>query len=93
MEADKVVVEVSVRPKAGRDRVGPVRAGRLVVELRAPAEQGKANEALIRLLAKALSVSRRDVSILKGATARRKTIRVDGRFSARDLDRLVGSGG
>ena len=89
LDASGVVLEVAVRPKAGRDRIGAVRSGRLVVELKAAPEGGRANEALVALLAKKLGVRRSEVAILRGKTARKKTVRVEGRFEARDLERLT----
>ena len=44
----------------------------------APAVEGAANNALIRLLADELGVARRDVRIVAGATSRQKLVVVDG---------------
>ena len=44
----------------------------------APAVEGAANNALIRLLAEEIGVSRRDVRIVAGATSRQKLVVVDG---------------
>jgi uncharacterized protein len=44
----------------------------------APPEDGKANTALIELLAKTLRLAKRDVSLVAGAADRRKTIRLAG---------------
>jgi hypothetical protein len=52
--------------------------GALRVRVTAPADAGKANAAVIALLAKACAVSPRAVSIATGAAARRKRIHVAG---------------
>ena len=52
--------------------------GVLKVRVMAPAVEGAANNALIRLLAEEIGVSRRDVRIVAGATSRQKLVVVDG---------------
>ena len=44
----------------------------------APAEAGRANEALLHLLARAWHLPRRDLSIIAGSTSRNKVVRVAG---------------
>jgi uncharacterized protein YggU (UPF0235/DUF167 family) len=48
----------------------------------APPEGGKANKALVKLLAKRLAVAASAVTIVAGATRRRKRLRVDGDAAA-----------
>jgi len=48
------------------------------VRVAAPAEHGRANEAVLRLLAEALSVPRARVSLAAGASRRDKVILLDG---------------
>jgi uncharacterized protein len=52
--------------------------GTLRASVRAPAVDGAANNALIRLIADELGVARRDVRIVAGASSRRKLLVVDG---------------
>jgi uncharacterized protein (TIGR00251 family) len=73
-----VVLEVLVQPRASRTRVVGVHDGRLKVQLAAPPVDGEANAALVEFLAEALSARRSDVSIERGDTGRRKTVRVSG---------------
>jgi uncharacterized protein len=54
------------------------------VALTAPPVDGEANQALKKLLAKALGVSKSDVKILRGERARIKLLRVD-RVGAADV--------
>jgi hypothetical protein len=76
--------EVRVAPRASRNCVIGVREGVLKVALTAPPVDGAANEALKKLLAKALGVSKSDVEILRGDRARIKVLRVYG-VSAADV--------
>ena len=78
-------VELSLRltPKAATDRIDGVNAlsdGRavLLARVRAVPEKGAANKALEKLLAKAMKLPARDVSVTAGHTARLKTVRVRG---------------
>ena len=73
-----VVFEVRVAPRASRSRVVGVQDGALKVALTAPPVDGAANEALRKLLAKALGVSKSDVEIVRGDRARIKLLRIDG---------------
>ena len=77
-EAGGVVLELLVQPRASRTRVVGEHDGRLKVQLAAPPVEGEANQALIELLARALSVRKADVVIQRGETGRRKTVRVMG---------------
>ena len=78
MAASSTRLRVRVSPGARRGGV----AGRVgeVWKLRvtAPAEGGRANEAVVRLLAEAVDVPRRQVALVSGHTARDKIVAVDG---------------
>ena len=76
--ADGVRFAVRVQPRASRSEVVGVHGDALRVRLAAPPVDGAANEALIELLADRLGVAKRAVRIVTGATARSKTIEVDG---------------
>ena len=52
--------------------------GVLRAHVGAPAVEGAANNALIRMIAEELGVSRRDVRIVAGAQSRQKLVVVDG---------------
>jgi len=73
-----VLVDIAVKPRSSREGVGPVVADRLCVSVNAPPVDGKANEAVIRVLAKTFDVQRSAVSIVRGETGRKKTVRIIG---------------
>jgi len=80
---DGLRVFLRVRPGAGRNAVGApaVEADggtRLKVSVTAPAEGGKANAALIKLLAKEWRLPKSAFQIAAGAGGRRKTVLVHG---------------
>lgn len=76
--AGGVRIEVRVTPKASRNAVGSVEAGRLRIQVTAPPENGKANEAVRKLLAKRLRVGKSSIEIVRGETARDKSLIVAG---------------
>jgi uncharacterized protein (TIGR00251 family) len=81
--ADSVVVMVRLTPRGGRDAIDGVARladGRSVrkVRVRAAASEGEANAALMKLIAKTLGVAARDVSLVAGASARLKQLRISG---------------
>jgi hypothetical protein len=71
-------LRVRVQPRAKRSELGGVRAGALVVRVAAPPVDGKANAALCALLAARAGVPRSRVSVVRGAGARDKVVRVEG---------------
>ncbi len=81
-EGGGVVLEVLVQPRASRTRAVGEHDGRLKVQLAAPPVDGEANDALVAFLAERLSVRRSDVTIVRGDTGRRKTVRVAGATAA-----------
>ncbi len=81
--AGGIVLAVRLTPKGGRDaieRVEQLADGRSVLKarVRAAATEGEANDALVKLVAKALAVPPRDVSLVAGQTARIKRLAVAG---------------
>jgi uncharacterized protein len=69
---------VRLTPRAAVDHVDGVLDGVLKARVTAPAVEGAANHALVRLLADELDVPRSDVRIVAGATAREKLVVIDG---------------
>lgn len=81
--AGAVTLTVRLTPKGGRDAVDGVETladGRSVLKarVRAAPSEGEANDALCRLIARALEVPPRDVALTAGATARIKRLTVTG---------------
>jgi uncharacterized protein (TIGR00251 family) len=78
-----LVLAIRLTPKGGRDDIDGIEQlsdGRCVLKarVRAPASQGEANAALIKLIARTLAVPPRDVSVLAGDTARIKRLMIAG---------------
>jgi len=75
-------LSVKLTPKASSDRVGEVRKlpdgqEQLTAYVTAAPDKGKANEALIRLLAKHLGLPPSRFKIVRGHTSRNKLIEIE----------------
>jgi uncharacterized protein (TIGR00251 family) len=81
-------LRLKVTPSASRDAVVGWQGDVLRVHVRAPAQRGKANDAVLRLLAAALGVERRRLRIVRGETSRQKVVSVDGLDEAEIRARL-----
>lgn len=84
-----IVICIRVIPRAARSGVVGVRDDAVLVRLQAPPVEGAANGALIEILAEALGVSRRAVTILTGERSRRKRVHVSGIDRATAVARLT----
>jgi len=73
-----VTVDIAVKPRSSREGVGPIQGDRLCVAVNAPPVEGRANEAVVRVLAQTFKVARSAVTIVRGETGRKKTIRIAG---------------
>ncbi|WP_291845543.1 DUF167 family protein [Maricaulis sp.] len=76
-----LLLRVRLTPGASRDGLDAWQgdaAGQvhLAARVRAVPEKGKANTALVALLAKQLAIPKRDIDVIRGATSRLKTVRL-----------------
>ena len=84
---DGLILHVRLTPKGGRDAIDGIETlsdGKSVLKarVRAVPEDGKANDALVKLIAKSFGVSISHVSLEAGATSRIKTLKIAGHASA-----------
>ncbi len=77
-EGDAVLLAVRVKPRSARAGIQGERAGRLLVQVTAPPLDGRANQAVCRLLATAVGVASGRVSIAGGERGRDKLVRIEG---------------
>lgn len=76
--AGGVVIRVRAQPGARRNGVTGVREGELCVAVTAPPDRGRANDAIVKVLAKVIGVPRSRIKILSGETNRHKRLVVEG---------------
>lgn len=71
-----MLINVRVVPRSSREKIVE-EEGRLKVYVHAPADEGRANKALIELLAGYFGKAKSALSIVKGAASRNKVVKVD----------------
>ncbi len=72
------LITVRVIPRAGRSGPAGTRGDAWLVRLKAPPVDGAANHELIEVLAEALGLPRRAVTIVAGERRRTKSVSVEG---------------
>ena len=86
-EAGALILCVRLTPKGRSDAIDGIEQsadGRAVlkVRVRAPASDGEANAALVKLIAKTLGIAPRDVHLVAGLSARVKRVKIVGAAAA-----------
>ncbi|MBR9827759.1 MAG: YggU family protein [Oceanospirillales bacterium] len=71
-----LILRCHLQPKASRDEISGLHGDSVKIRIAAPPIDGRANTALIKFLAKAFGVAKRDVSILSGESGREKRVRI-----------------
>lgn len=82
--------DVKVFPSAGKKGWSIDKSGHLKCYLKSPAEQGKANEELIKGLSKALDIPQDMIHIASGAQSRKKRIKLDIEITFNELLERLG---
>ncbi len=72
------MIRVRVQPGAKKRGVVAYEAGVLRLKVSAPPLEGRANEAVAKVVAELLGVRRSKVSLVRGERSREKTLRVEG---------------
>ncbi|MFZ2192908.1 MAG: DUF167 domain-containing protein [Candidatus Moraniibacteriota bacterium] len=70
-------VYIKVIPRASKNSVEKISEGEYKVKLTAPPVDGKANEALVKLLAEYFGVAKSEISIVGGKSTQRKMVDID----------------
>ena len=89
--ANRMNLNIKVQPRASRNSVEISGDGAVKVRVTAPPDRGRANDAVIKLLAARLRVSRSAVRIVRGHTSRNKVVQVEGLDIADALCRIRAS--
>ena len=80
-----VILSVQVVPGASKERIAGLYGQRLKVAVQAPPEKGKANKALVSVLARTLDLKKGQLSIIRGETQRQKDVLVSS-ITLKDLE-------
>lgn len=82
-----LTLTIQTTPNAPRSEIVGWLGDRLKVKVKAPAVEGKANAELLRFLAECFGVRPQAVTLVRGGTARLKTVHIEGADTP-DLERL-----
>jgi len=85
---DAVILAVHAQPGAGRSQVVGRHGDAVKIRVAAPPEGGRANDALVKLLAEQFGVPAKAITLKVGQTSRSKRFRIEGVASAAFEDRL-----
>ena len=80
---------IRVQPRAKRTEIAGERGGAVLIRVNAPPVEGKANEAVCRLIAERLELPRRAVEIVRGDSSRDKLVRIEGLSADEARDKLL----
>lgn len=76
-QGNSLTLNVRVQPRASRDEIAGVHGQQLKIRLTAPPVDGKANQTLLKFLAKTCGVPIGKVTLLSGETGRNKRVRIE----------------
>lgn len=83
-------LKVKVSPGSARNALGGWMGDTLKLRVQAPPEKGRANRAVVELLAAELGCPKSSVRVVAGETSRSKTVEIEG-WSEADLRRALSS--
>jgi len=75
---DGILIDIRLTPRAGRDDFDGLKENRLQARVRAAPEDGRANTALVELVADGIGVPKSTVAVTAGKTSRLKTLLIAG---------------
>jgi len=84
----EITLKVYLQPKSSKNEIAGAYRDGIKIRVTAPPSEGKANKALIKLLAKELRIPESDIGILKGHHSREKILRISEIMEQELLERL-----
>jgi uncharacterized protein (TIGR00251 family) len=85
---EQYTLELHIVPRAGRTEICGRYGSAVKIRLHAPPVDGKANRALLEFLGQSLNIPVSCLTLVSGATGRRKRVRVEGLSEAEVYRRL-----
>ncbi len=83
-------LDIYVQPGAKKTAIIGEHDGRLKISVNQPPDKGRANEAVLELLSKTMCIPKSNINIIRGHTARQKTVALSGVDSADVLNLIAG---
>jgi uncharacterized protein YggU (UPF0235/DUF167 family) len=87
--AQAAQIRVRLTPRAAREQIAAGDGGSYLVRVIAPPVDGRANEALCRLIARRAGIAPSRVTLVRGAKSREKVVSVEGIDAATLRERLL----
>ncbi len=82
VRTDGIVLAVRLTPRASRDGIDGLKEDRIQARVRAVPEDGRANAALVELVADEIGVPKSTIEVTAGHTARLKSLHIKGDAAA-----------
>jgi len=77
-QEQKILLKIKVNTLAGKDQIKDVlEDGTFKIDISQAPEKGKANEELIKILAKEFNVGKENIKIIRGGKSKLKTIKIN----------------
>ena len=74
IKKESILLRIRITPKAGSNKIAGIHDSMLKVLVTEVPEKGKANAALIKLIAKTLGIAKTSISLISGETSRNKVL-------------------
>ena len=76
-QGKSLIINCHLQPRASKDEFAGLHGQSLKIRIKAPLVDGKANDYLMKFLAKQFGVSKRSITIISGELSREKRIKID----------------
>ena len=76
-QGKSLIINCHLQPRASKDEFVGLHGQSLKIRIKAPPVDGKANDYLMKFLAKQFGVSKRSITIISGGLSREKRIKID----------------
>ena len=76
-QGKSLIINCHLQPRASKDEFVGLHGQSLKIRIKAPPVDGKANDYLMKFLAKQFGVSKRSITIISGELSREKRIKID----------------
>jgi len=83
---DSTLLKVKVATKASKNVIVGVRNGELLISVTAVPENGKANEAIIKLISKSFKCAKSKINLASGSKSKNKLFKID---EVLDLSKII----
>ena len=84
-----VILSCRVVPSSSRNSFSEIAGDAVKVKITAPPVEGMANRGLIAFLSKSLKIPKRSIRIVRGETAKRKVLLLEGKNAAEVAEKIV----